>query len=717
MPQQGAEDLALHFPEIPPASGCQAGWPGGHDSATLLLVDDVRTNLLLLESALMQDYRLLMASSGEQALQIAASQRPDLVLLDVMMPGMDGFETARALRRLPALHEVPVIFVTSLSDDAAQVCGLELGAVDFIAKPISVEVLRLRVGHVIERQRLRAESVRHQRELAHLLQRQTQARILLESVFNASIDALLVTDCEFNLLQANDRAYPLFGFSADQGVEGMTLRASLRQLMDGAMLAPEALLETAAATECLLSTVDGREVPVAITCRSFQHEPDELGYLVSVRDISARLLLEAEKRSANERLREAQLALEDARQRELETGSAIQQRLLFGHPPPGQEGFTFAYFSQASQGVAGDFYTFTRLNANCIEILTGDVMGKGVAAALIAASILSAYRKCLSELMAERDGASPSPAELVNAMHAVATPELVKLESFVTLSLLRLDRCSGVATWVNAGHTPTLLARVRDAEVLGLDGDNLPLGVLDSEVYCQRSTRLECGDMLLLYSDGLSETMNDEGLEYGAQRIARILGLGLRADLPPSAVLSSLRTDLLEHSGRTHVRDDCTAILIQAAQDICDCHGSHGRGTVAQQLELPRSMHKLHLLRQAIASFAADQPEDWVQALTLAAYEGATNIVRHARTRLPDAPLSVLLERSEQQISVTLVQAGEPFMPQAEPCPDFSGGSVGGFGLYIISRCVDAIDYGCPMPGLGSIALRKNLAVQHVMLD
>jgi phosphoserine phosphatase RsbU/P len=75
-------------------------------------------------------------------------------------------------------------------------------------------------------------------------------------------------------------------------------------------------------------------------------------------------------------LSEAQLALEAARRRELGTGAAIQQRLLFGHPPPGQKSFAFAYYNQASQGVAGDFYTFTRISEDCFEILTGDVMGK-----------------------------------------------------------------------------------------------------------------------------------------------------------------------------------------------------------------------------------------------------------------------------------------------------------------------------------------------------
>ncbi len=395
--------------------------------ATVLVVDDIRTNLLLIESALERDCRLLIACSGEEALQIASEQPPDLVLLDVMMPGMDGFETARAMRRVPALIEVPIIFVTAYSDDEAQVRGLELGAVDFLAKPFSRAVLRLRVGNVIERQRLRAEAARQERELATLLARQTQARSLLESVFNASIDALLVTDSEFRVLKANERVQGLFGTHAAASIEGLAFRDSLRRMADGHLLAPEALLDSTAPIECLLRTVDGREVPVAVTCRSFQQRYGVHGYLLSVRDISARLRLEAEKRSASERLRDAQLALEAARLRELETSAAIQQRLLFGHPPPGQEGFSFAYYSQASQGVAGDFYTFTRLNENCFEILTGDVMGKGVAAALIAASILSAYRKCLSELMTERSGIVPSPAELVNAVHAVVTPELVRL--------------------------------------------------------------------------------------------------------------------------------------------------------------------------------------------------------------------------------------------------------------------------------------------------
>jgi diguanylate cyclase (GGDEF)-like protein len=86
-----------------------------------------------------------MATSGEQALALVASQPPDLVLLDVVMPGMDGLEVCRRLKTDEATRDVPVIFVTAHDDEAAETLGLEVGAVDFISKPINPKVVRARV--------------------------------------------------------------------------------------------------------------------------------------------------------------------------------------------------------------------------------------------------------------------------------------------------------------------------------------------------------------------------------------------------------------------------------------------------------------------------------------------------------------------------------------------------------------------------------------------
>jgi diguanylate cyclase (GGDEF)-like protein len=110
----------------------------------LLMVDDQPVNIQTLYQAFSADHQVLMATGGAQALSLCASHQPDLVLLDVMMPGMDGFEVCRRLKADPATRDIPVIFVTAHNDEAAETLGLALGAVDFISKPINPNIVRAR---------------------------------------------------------------------------------------------------------------------------------------------------------------------------------------------------------------------------------------------------------------------------------------------------------------------------------------------------------------------------------------------------------------------------------------------------------------------------------------------------------------------------------------------------------------------------------------------
>jgi signal transduction histidine kinase len=106
----------------------------------ILLVDDTPTNLKVLAEALQgQGWKTLMAADGESAIEQVAYRRPDLILLDVMMPGIDGFETCRRLKADPTTQDIPIIFMTALSDTLDKVRGLELGAVDYITKPFQQE--------------------------------------------------------------------------------------------------------------------------------------------------------------------------------------------------------------------------------------------------------------------------------------------------------------------------------------------------------------------------------------------------------------------------------------------------------------------------------------------------------------------------------------------------------------------------------------------------
>lgn len=113
---------------------------------TLLVVDDERFNLNVLKDLLEPDYDLLLAKSGEQALQrVLSIPHPDLILLDIMMPGLDGYQVLERLKADPATREIPVIFVTAMSEETDEAKGLALGAVDYITKPISPAVVQARI--------------------------------------------------------------------------------------------------------------------------------------------------------------------------------------------------------------------------------------------------------------------------------------------------------------------------------------------------------------------------------------------------------------------------------------------------------------------------------------------------------------------------------------------------------------------------------------------
>lgn len=113
---------------------------------TLLIVDDVPMNIQVLADMLRDEYKILIATTGAQAIDIASSeQRPDLILLDVMMPDMDGYDVCRKLKAESATQDIPIIFVTSKGEAEDEERGFNLGAVDYICKPFNIAIVRARV--------------------------------------------------------------------------------------------------------------------------------------------------------------------------------------------------------------------------------------------------------------------------------------------------------------------------------------------------------------------------------------------------------------------------------------------------------------------------------------------------------------------------------------------------------------------------------------------
>lgn len=115
------------------------------DKYTILVVDDIPSNITFLSSLLKEKYKVKVAISGEKAISIVKISLPDLILLDIMMPGLDGYETCRIIKSDPETSSVPIIFLTAKSSVENESMGLELGAADYIIKPINPEVLFLRI--------------------------------------------------------------------------------------------------------------------------------------------------------------------------------------------------------------------------------------------------------------------------------------------------------------------------------------------------------------------------------------------------------------------------------------------------------------------------------------------------------------------------------------------------------------------------------------------
>ncbi len=117
---------------------------------TVLIVDDTRLNIKIITDILEKSYNLYSTTSGKQALEIVTSKKVDLILLDVVMPGMDGYEVCKRLKSDPQTQNIPVIFISAMTNVEDETKGLEMGAIDYIFKPVSPPILKARVRNHLE---------------------------------------------------------------------------------------------------------------------------------------------------------------------------------------------------------------------------------------------------------------------------------------------------------------------------------------------------------------------------------------------------------------------------------------------------------------------------------------------------------------------------------------------------------------------------------------
>lgn len=252
---------------------------------TVLIVDDEPAGRETLEALLLKEgYHLAFASSGPEALTQVAQLQPDVVLLDVMMPEMDGFEVCHRLRAQPAHAEIPILLVTALDDQDSRLRGIEAGADDFITKPCNRLELRARVRNIVRLNRYR---------------RLVDARGKFEHIFNLLPDGIVVVDLAGRIQMANPAMLALSGVA---GVAELLNRKFLDWISPDHTIAcaaavHDALTGTAkkSLTEAGWVRADGTHVPVEITIGAIGWDGEPRAQVI-VRDITDRtdkILLEA----------------------------------------------------------------------------------------------------------------------------------------------------------------------------------------------------------------------------------------------------------------------------------------------------------------------------------------------------------------------------------------------------------------------------------------
>ena len=239
--------------------------------------------------------------------------------------------------------------------------------------------------------------------------------------------------------------------------------------------------------------------------------------------------------------------------RDLKIAEQVQKRFL-PQVVPTVPGYEFFAHYQPTYEVGGDYYDFVSLSANRIAIAVGDVAGKGVAAALMMAKFSGDTR---SSMLTEN-----APAPTANRLNSLLCAAGIE-DKFITLGLCVLDASTRKLTLTSAGHTPVIIRRADGrAEEVGQEVSGLPLGIMEDSVYEQTEVQLNEGDVVVLYSDGVTDARSPNDELYDSQTNHRLLKRVAQTSGGPVAVGRAILQDIREFSADHSQADDITLVCL-----------------------------------------------------------------------------------------------------------------------------------------------------------
>ncbi len=401
--------------------------------------------------------------------------------------------------------------------------------------------------------------------------------------------------------------------------------------------------------------------------------------------------------------------LNKAHEIELKVGSQIQRSLLVNTNQKRLTGLWLSSFNQASQGVDGDFFDVLNPDSHTIDIVAGDVMGKGVNAALMGAAVKMQLSRSMLELVTDvlHSRELPQPTDVLASLHREITPHLQALDAFVTISYIRINTSENTVTWIGCGHEEPTLCR-SDGTLTVLQNEHPPLGVMNEVDFEQHTTTMLPWDSIFIHSDGVSDALLSNGNRLGLFGLREGLTSLLGKHGTPAAIIHQLRKKLFGTG--TVFTDDLTMILATRVPLLSRFHRE----------ELSMALSEIARVRTFVAAEAMDAGLSPAQVamIVLASVEVFTNIVRHTTGGLEGAPIELLSSRPTDFLQIDFVFLGNSYIPPTTPARiDYTDLPEGGFGLRIIDAACDQVDY-LQSNGVNTIRLRKALhEVVHTSTD
>lgn len=499
----------------------------------VLAVDDNRTNLHILQVFLKKlGHDVIVAENGAEALRQYSAEAPDVILLDIMMPVMDGFEAARRIKAMDQERWTPIIFLSALNRDENLVEGLDAGADDYLTKPINFVVLEAKLRSI-------------QRSLA-LQQASMDAHDRIKAISDNVLDAIVTLDEQGTIISVNRATERIFGWE-NEHLQGENLQRLLAGSKADGTFADSYL---GGQSGQLLGTVrevmahhrDGRNFPATLGITETTLD-NQRTFIAVIRDIS-------QQKAAAEKLRDNAQQLQsyyDQTQNEQHLAMRLMEKQLHR---AGLEDPRLHYRVIPAESFSGDIVAACRAPSGCLHALLADATGHGLTAAISALPVLALFYR-----MAQQDA---KLAEIVSELNQ-QLKESMPVGRFVAATLVCLDEETRRGEiWV--GGTPEALLFDRWGRIVRrFASQHLPLGVLSSDaIDCTPETvSWEPESQLLLCSDGLLEATDGNGRQFGTEGLAQAA-----ANTSPQSRFQQIENTLARHLNGHLAGDDISLMVI-----------------------------------------------------------------------------------------------------------------------------------------------------------